>query len=58
MSECRNTGLSVPECSCRPCLEAQLAEHQPALLTRPVPDATRPELLASGSVEQPKQPAA
>ena len=32
MPNCRHTGLSVPECSCRPCLEAQLAQHQPSLL--------------------------
>ena len=34
MPDCRHTGLSVPECSCRSCLEAQLALHQPELLAR------------------------
>lgn len=32
MSVCPNTGLAVPECSCGPCLQAQLREHMPALL--------------------------
>ena len=29
---CPETGLSVPECSCRRCLEAMLREVQPTLL--------------------------
>lgn len=29
---CAETGLSVPECSCRRCLETMLAEFSPDLL--------------------------
>jgi phosphoribosyl 1,2-cyclic phosphodiesterase len=32
MTVCSNTGISVPECSCRACLEAQIERHQPSLL--------------------------
>jgi hypothetical protein len=32
MSVCTNTGISVPECSCRACLEAQIERHMPSLL--------------------------
>ena len=34
VSVCKNTGLSIPECSCGPCLRAQLEEHMPALRER------------------------
>ena len=40
MTVCSNTGISVPECSCRACLEAQLERHMPSLL-------------GTGAVEQP-----
>ena len=32
MTVCSNTGISVPECSCRACLKAQIERHQPSLL--------------------------
>jgi hypothetical protein len=32
MTVCRDTGVSVPECSCPRCLEAQVRKHQPGLL--------------------------
>jgi hypothetical protein len=32
MTVCSNTGISVPECSCRACLVAQIEHHMPALL--------------------------
>jgi hypothetical protein len=32
MTVCVSTGISLPECSCRLCLEGQIREHQPALL--------------------------
>jgi hypothetical protein len=32
MTVCSNTGLSVPECSCRACLQAQIERHMPSLL--------------------------
>jgi hypothetical protein len=33
MTVCSHTGISVPECSCRACLEAQLERHMPSLMT-------------------------
>jgi hypothetical protein len=32
MTVCSHTGISVPECSCRVCLQAQLERHMPSLL--------------------------
>jgi hypothetical protein len=32
MTVCTNTGISVPECSCRACLQAQIERHMPSLL--------------------------
>ena len=32
MTVCSNTGLSVPECSCRACIQAQIERHMPSLL--------------------------
>jgi hypothetical protein len=32
MTVCSHTGLSVPECSCRACLQAQIERHMPSLL--------------------------
>jgi hypothetical protein len=32
MTVCSHTGISVPECSCRACVEAQIERHQPSLL--------------------------
>jgi hypothetical protein len=32
MTVCSTTGISVPECSCRACLEAQIERHMPSLL--------------------------
>jgi hypothetical protein len=29
---CPNTGLTIPECSCHPCLERQYDEHQASKL--------------------------
>jgi phosphoribosyl 1,2-cyclic phosphodiesterase len=36
MTVCSNTGISVPECSCRACLEAQLERHMPSLMSTQV----------------------
>lgn len=33
MSNCPNTGLTVPECSCSSCIERQLAQFAPDRLT-------------------------
>ncbi len=32
MTVCSHTGLSVPECSCRACVQAQIERHMPSLL--------------------------
>ena len=32
MTLCSHTGISVPECSCRACLQAQIERHMPSLL--------------------------
>ncbi len=32
MTVCSNTGITVPECSCRSCLTAQIERHSPSLL--------------------------
>ena len=34
MSTCPHTGLSVPECSCVPCIEQQLQRFAPGRSTR------------------------
>jgi 3-phenylpropionate/cinnamic acid dioxygenase small subunit len=31
MTVCSHTGISVPECSCRACLQAQIERHMPPL---------------------------
>jgi hypothetical protein len=32
MSVCSHTGVSVPECSCRACIQAQIERHMPSVL--------------------------
>jgi hypothetical protein len=32
MTVCSNTGITVPECSCRECLTSQIERHMPSLL--------------------------
>lgn len=41
-SLCTTTGLTIPECSCRRCVEAQLKRHAPWLLDHD-PDGPQPE---------------
>jgi phosphoribosyl 1,2-cyclic phosphodiesterase len=41
MTVCSSTGISVPECSCRSCLTAQIERHMPSLLNADV--ATTPQ---------------
>ncbi len=49
MTVCSNTGISVPECSCRVCLEAQIERHMPSLLgTAPPHEPTHEVSAASG----------
>jgi 3-phenylpropionate/cinnamic acid dioxygenase small subunit len=40
MTVCSNTGISVPECSCRACLQAQIERHMPSLLNADTADGT------------------
>jgi len=49
MTVCSRTGISVPECSCRACLEAQIERHMPSLLgPAQVPQPTVEMSAASG----------
>jgi hypothetical protein len=49
MTVCSHTGISVPECSCRACLEAQIERHMPSLLgTAPTQQPTVEMSAASG----------
>jgi hypothetical protein len=32
MTVCSHTGISVPECSCRACIQTQIEHHMPSLL--------------------------
>jgi hypothetical protein len=46
MTDCSHTGVSVPECSCRACAQAQIERHMPSLLApdhpaSPIEAATR-----------------
>jgi hypothetical protein len=47
MTVCTNTGISVPECSCRSCLTAQIERHMPSLLDVEV-TATAPTVEMAG----------
>ena len=41
MTVCSHTGISVPECSCRACVQAQIERHMPSLLgTAPLDQPT------------------
>ena len=53
MTVCSNTGISVPECSCRACLQAQIERHMPSLLDVSA-DATAPtvEMAAVSSLSR------
>jgi hypothetical protein len=43
MTVCSHTGISLPECSCRACLQAQIERHMPSLL-EPDPASTAPTI--------------
>ena len=45
MTVCSHTGISVPECSCRACLQAQIERHMPSLLDATPADAPTVEVL-------------
>jgi hypothetical protein len=46
MTVCSNTGISVPECSCRSCLQAQIERHMPSLLGATQVDSPTVEISA------------
>jgi hypothetical protein len=48
MTVCSNTGISVPECSCRACLTSQIERHMPSLLNADV--ATTPPTMEMPAV--------
>ena len=50
MTVCSNTGISVPECSCRACLEAQIERHMPSLLTAATPEPPTVEVSAASGL--------
>jgi hypothetical protein len=47
---CPDTGLAVPECSCKRCLEAMLREFRPALLAEEI------RITRVGGRREPPQP--
>ena len=53
MTVCSHTGISVPECSCRACLQAQIERHMPSL-QEPDPASTTPtvEMAAASSLSR------
>jgi hypothetical protein len=44
LEHCKNTGLSIPECSCRACLMRLIGRHAPELLAGVGPHPARPRL--------------
>ena len=36
VSNCANSGLTIPECSCDECLEGQIRRYRPSLLGAPL----------------------
>ena len=54
MTVCSNTGISVPECSCRACLVAQIERHMPSLLNVDAVATTSPtgEMAAVSSLSR------
>jgi hypothetical protein len=50
MTVCSHTGISVPECSCRACLEAQIERHMPSLLEVTQGDSPTVEISAASGL--------
>jgi hypothetical protein len=48
MTLCSHTGISVPECSCRACVQAQIERHQPSLLQANLTGVTDTIEMAAG----------
>jgi hypothetical protein len=58
MNVCTNTGVSVPECSCRACLQAQIERHRPSVLgaTRtPRMEGGIQAIVSPGSIDSPSR---
>ncbi|MDP9228272.1 MAG: hypothetical protein M3M99_04370 [Actinomycetota bacterium] len=54
MIDCPHTGLSVPECSCHACLQAQLERYRPALLSPSIsPTLSAPIPIGAGTLPAP-----
>jgi phosphoribosyl 1,2-cyclic phosphodiesterase len=53
MTVCSNTGITVPECSCRSCLQGQIERHMPSLLdVDPSRTAATVEIAAAPSLSR------
>jgi hypothetical protein len=52
MTVCSHTGISVPECSCRACLQAQIERHMPSLLNADASTAPTVEMAAVSSLSR------
>jgi phosphoribosyl 1,2-cyclic phosphodiesterase len=50
MTVCSRTGISVPECSCRACLEAQIERHMPSLLGTAIANEPTVEMSAASGL--------
>jgi phosphoribosyl 1,2-cyclic phosphodiesterase len=50
MTVCSTTGISVPECSCRACLQAQIERHMPSLLGATQPEEPMIEMSAASGL--------
>jgi len=42
MSTCPHTGITVPECSCRACVQALIERHMPQAVAVPTPIEAAP----------------
>ena len=52
MTLCSHTGITVPECSCRACVQAQIERHMPSLLHTGTSTAPTVEMAAASSLSR------
>ena len=52
MTVCSHTGIAVPECSCRACVQAQIERHMPSLLDAGTSTAPTVEMAAVSSLSR------
>ena len=52
MTVCSHTGIAVPECSCRACVQAQIERHMPSLLHTGTSTAPTVEIAAVSSLSR------